>query len=56
VANQITTNGTRPIARPVGVTEMDARRRRALRIADHSESTYPTGKKKMNQRVVCKNQ
>ena len=54
VASQITTNGTRPIARPVGVTEMDARRRRALRIADHSESTYPTGKKKMNQRVVAK--
>ena len=44
VTSQITVNGTRPIARPVGVTEMDARRRRALRIADHSESTYPTGK------------
>ena len=52
--NQPTTNGTRPTARPAGATEMDARSRRALRIAEHSDSTYPAGKEKMNQRVVAK--
>ena len=33
-----TTNGTRSTARPADVSEMDARNRRALRIADHSDS------------------
>ena len=49
-----TTNGTRSTARPADVSEMDARNRRALRIADHSDSIFPAGRERMNQRVVAK--
>ena len=55
VNKNVSTDGRVPIAKPTTkAVEMDTRNRRALRIADHSDSIYAAGKKKMNQRVIAK--
>ena len=51
----VSTNGTVSTVKPIAKAgEMDTRNRRALRIADHSDSLYAAGRKKMNQRVIAK--
>ena len=51
----VSTNGTESAIKSAEkAVEMDIRNRRALRIADHSDSVYAAGKEKMNQRVIAK--
>ena len=47
-------NGSKPTLAPKDDGELDARKRRALHIADHSNSVHTAGEEKMDQRVVAR--